>query len=188
MHFKKCCSVVSSCCVEVPKSSLTGGLHIPNRQDTTGLSETSLLLDTADSLLEDGRDLSGRGLGVGSVGSDGVDGSRCGISSLHWARKKNMLAEFDQWKKTPWRTPAGSKKLKKARSAMLASRLHVQLSLRGRNSQVCRSMLGASKIFSCPPKKRWFPGVRERHSPQRLGQRRRRQQRERTGEGRFGTS
>lgn len=67
---------------------MTGGLHIPNRQDTTGLSETSLLLDTADSLLEDGRDLSGRGLGVGSVGSDGVDGSGCGISSLHWAREK----------------------------------------------------------------------------------------------------
>lgn len=39
---------------------------------------------------------------------------------------------------------------------MLASRLHVQLSLRGRNSQACRSMLGASKIFSCPPKNGGF--------------------------------
>lgn len=61
--------------------------------------------------------------------------------------KKNMLAEFDQWKKT-MENPGRLKKAQKACSAMLASRLHVQLSLRAQNSQVCRSMLGASKIFS----------------------------------------
>lgn len=46
--------------------------------------------------------------------------------------------------------PGRLKKAQKACSAMLASRLHVQLSLRARISQVCRSMLGASKIFSPP--------------------------------------
>jgi hypothetical protein len=97
--------------LQEPKKKLRGGLHIPNRQDTASLSETRLLLDTTDSLLEDRRDLSGSGLGVGSVSSDSVDGNRCGISSLHWVRKKNMLAEWVN--KRLWRTPAGSKKLKK---------------------------------------------------------------------------
>jgi hypothetical protein len=57
------------------------GDTITNRQDTASLSKTGLLLDTTDSLLEDRRDLSGRGLCVGSVGADSVDGGRCGISS-----------------------------------------------------------------------------------------------------------
>lgn len=42
---------------------------VPDRQDTAGLGKTSLLLDTADPLLEDGRDLGRRGLGLG-VGAD----------------------------------------------------------------------------------------------------------------------
>lgn len=48
---------------------------IPDRQDTTGLGETSLLRDTTDALLKDGRDLSGLGLGLGGVGANAVEGT-----------------------------------------------------------------------------------------------------------------
>ena len=56
------------------------GGDVPDREDTTGLSDVDLLLDTTDSLLEEGRDLGGRGLGLSSVvtdllGGDGGDGS-----------------------------------------------------------------------------------------------------------------
>jgi hypothetical protein len=48
---------------------------VPDGQDTTGLSETSLLLDTTDALLQDGGDLSGLGLGLSSVGTDLLGGT-----------------------------------------------------------------------------------------------------------------
>lgn len=67
-----------------------------------------------------------------------------------------MLAEFDQWKKTPWRTPAGSKKLRKACSAMLASRLHVQLSLRARNRRRAGRCSGPPKFSLAPPRNGGF--------------------------------
>lgn len=56
--------------------------NVPDGEDTAGLGEVGLLMDTTDSLLEDGRDLGGSGLGVG-VGA-GLDGGnyRCGISLL----------------------------------------------------------------------------------------------------------
>lgn len=57
-------------------------LHIPDGENTAGLSEVGLLLYTTDTLLENRRDLGGRGLGFG-VGT-GLDGG-CGISDL--ARK-----------------------------------------------------------------------------------------------------
>jgi hypothetical protein len=56
------------------------GDTITDGKDTASLSETGLLLDTTDSLLEDGRDLSGSSLGVGGVVSGSVDGGGCGIS------------------------------------------------------------------------------------------------------------
>lgn len=63
-------------------------IHIPDGKDTASLSETGLLLDTANSLLEDRRNLGGRSLGVGGVGSGSVDGcDRCGISDLRWWEK-----------------------------------------------------------------------------------------------------
>lgn len=37
-------------------------VDVPDGKDTAGLGETRLLLDTTDSLLKDGRDLSGGGL------------------------------------------------------------------------------------------------------------------------------
>lgn len=53
-----------------------GGFQdVPDGQDTTGLSETSLLLDTTDALLQDGGDLSGLGLGLSSVGTDLLGGT-----------------------------------------------------------------------------------------------------------------
>ena len=56
------------------------GKNVPNRQDAASLGEVGLLLDTTDSLFEDGRDLGGGGLCVGeSAGLDGRDGG-CGIS------------------------------------------------------------------------------------------------------------
>jgi len=66
-------------------------LHIPDGKDAASLSEARLLLDTANSLLENGGDLGRRGLGVGGVGS-GLHGhgGGCGISDLG---QKNKLAE-----------------------------------------------------------------------------------------------
>lgn len=52
--------------------------HVPDGQNATGLSEVGLILNTADPLLEDGRDLGWRCLRVG-VCADGGDGG-CGIS------------------------------------------------------------------------------------------------------------
>ena len=46
--------------------------NVPNREDTTGLSETGLLLDTTDALLEDGRDLRGSRLGSSVVAGEGT--------------------------------------------------------------------------------------------------------------------
>ena len=43
---------------------VVGVIDIPDGQDTAGLGEASLLLDTADSLLEDRGDLSWGGLGL----------------------------------------------------------------------------------------------------------------------------
>lgn len=50
-----------------------GEVDIPDGENTTGLSETSLLRDTTDALLKDGRDLSGLGLGLGGVGANAVE-------------------------------------------------------------------------------------------------------------------
>ena len=55
--------------------SRPGRFDVPDRQNTTGLSETSLLLDTTDALLQDGGDLSGLGLGLSSVGTDLLGGT-----------------------------------------------------------------------------------------------------------------
>ena len=47
---------------------------VPNGEDTAGLGETRLLLDTADPLLEDRGDLGGGGLSIGGIAaSEGVD-------------------------------------------------------------------------------------------------------------------
>jgi hypothetical protein len=51
------------------------GIDVPDRQNTTGLSETSLLLNTTDALLQDGGDLGGLGLGLGGVGTDLLGGA-----------------------------------------------------------------------------------------------------------------
>lgn len=54
--------------------------NVPDRQDATSLGKAGLLLDAADSLLEDGRDLGRRSLRLGGVcAGDGRDGG-CGIS------------------------------------------------------------------------------------------------------------
>jgi len=46
---------------------------VPNGEDTAGLGETGLLLDTTDPLLEDRGDLGGGGLSVGSIAAERVD-------------------------------------------------------------------------------------------------------------------
>lgn len=74
----------SSCTSFALPQLLPAKIHIPDGEDTASLSETGLLLDTTNSLLEDRRDLSGSGLGVGGVESSGVDGGGCGISDLMW--------------------------------------------------------------------------------------------------------
>ena len=87
-------------------------IHIPDGKNTTSLSEVGLLLDTTNSLLEDGRDLGGSSLGIGGVESGGVDGGGCGISELV---VKNKLAEV---RKSPRQvdSDSGPKQLKKAES------------------------------------------------------------------------
>lgn len=53
--------------------SRLGRIDVPDRQNTTGLSETSLLRDTTDALLKDGGDLSRGSLGLGSVRANAVE-------------------------------------------------------------------------------------------------------------------
>jgi hypothetical protein len=64
---------------------------VPDGEDTAGLGETGLLLDTADPLLEDRGDLGGGGLSIGGIAaSEGVDNGsggarlcgRAGVSAL----------------------------------------------------------------------------------------------------------
>ena len=64
-------------------SCVVGIVDIPDGQDTAGLGEASLLLDTADSLLEDRGDLSWGGLGLSvGAGLDSVEGSWGNSSGL----------------------------------------------------------------------------------------------------------
>lgn len=66
--------------------------NIPDGEDTAGLSETRLLLDTANSLLEDGRDLSWGCLGLGVCA--GLEGGNCGCGiSLQLETTPVSLAE-----------------------------------------------------------------------------------------------
>jgi hypothetical protein len=51
------------------------GIDVPDGQNTTGLGETSLLLNTTDALLKDGGNLGGLGLGLGGVGTDLLGGA-----------------------------------------------------------------------------------------------------------------
>jgi len=56
---------------------------VPNGEDTAGLGETRLLLDTTDPLLKDGGDLGGGSLGFGSIaaGERADDGG--GVARLY---------------------------------------------------------------------------------------------------------
>lgn len=70
------------------------GIDIPDRQNTTGLGETSLLMNTTNALLQDGRDLGGLSLGLGGVGTDLLGGTGKGTgdsrADLRW--EKNLSA------------------------------------------------------------------------------------------------
>ena len=63
-----------------------GGSDVPDGEDAASLGKASFLLDTADPLLEDGRNLGRRRLRVGSVGAGLYRGSieHCGsgVASL----------------------------------------------------------------------------------------------------------
>lgn len=106
------------CDASSPSAEATGYLHLPDREDTAGLSETRLLLDTTDALLENRRDLSRCGLGIG-VGTGlhrgNVDSGGCGISGLGG---KNKLAEA-RTSRIPPRPNAVAKQLKKAFPAVV---------------------------------------------------------------------
>lgn len=58
-----------------------GRIDIPDRQNTTGLGKTGLLLNTTNTLLKDGRDLGGSSLGLSSVGADLLSGTRDGTGN-----------------------------------------------------------------------------------------------------------
>jgi hypothetical protein len=67
------------------------GDDVPDREDTTGLSKASFLLNTADSLLQDGGDLGGSGLGLRGVGTNllrgTIEGTGSSRASLETRRK-----------------------------------------------------------------------------------------------------
>jgi hypothetical protein len=74
-------------------------VDIPDGKDATGLGEGGLLLDTTDSLLEDGRDLSGGGfVGVATErvgnGSDSA-GLYGGNMSVRCCKTWQRRASFD---------------------------------------------------------------------------------------------
>lgn len=104
-----------------------GYSDIPDRQNTTGLGEASLLLDTTDALLEDGRNLGRGGLCVGGVGSslDGgsVDSCGCGISSL--GEGKYQVSRNPK-KSAWWQHAATSRQLSRAQKARPASPKRMQ--------------------------------------------------------------
>lgn len=52
-----------------------GGIDVPDGQNTTGLGETSLLLNTTDALLQNGRDLGRGGLSLRGVRADLLGGT-----------------------------------------------------------------------------------------------------------------
>ena len=58
-------------------SEIKGG-DVPDREDTTSLSDVGLFLNTTDSLLEKGGDLSRRSLGLSSVVTDLLGGTSDG--------------------------------------------------------------------------------------------------------------
>lgn len=79
-------TVVSSSADCVSCNSRDGALmrcSVPDGEDTTGLGEGVLLLDATDALLQDGGDLGGGGLSIGSVGAGG--GERRG-AGLWWEK------------------------------------------------------------------------------------------------------
>lgn len=69
-----------------PATKHKGG-DVPDREDTSGLSDTRLLLNTTDSLLEEGRDLGRRSLGLSSVVADLVADNGDSRASLEKRRK-----------------------------------------------------------------------------------------------------
>lgn len=48
---------------------------VPNREDTTSFSQTSLLVNTTNPLLKDGRNLGGRCFGFCSIGTNLLGGT-----------------------------------------------------------------------------------------------------------------
>lgn len=60
----------------------TDGVSIPDGENAAGLGEVGLILDTADTGLEDGGNLGGGGLCVSSVATDAVGNGSGGASLL----------------------------------------------------------------------------------------------------------
>lgn len=73
------------------------GGYLPNGENATGLSKTSLLSDTADPLLEDGRDLGRGSLGLTSVVADLVNEGSSGTGLLCCNRRdvSDVFVEAD---------------------------------------------------------------------------------------------
>lgn len=67
--------------------------HVPDGKDTTSLGEAGLLLNTTDSLLQDGGNLGGSSLGLSSVGTDllGSTGEGAGNSRADLERDAEFV-------------------------------------------------------------------------------------------------
>lgn len=76
-----------------------GRIDVPDRQDTASLSETGLLLDTTDALLQNGGDLGGGSLGLGGVGTDllGGAGDGAGDSRANLRRRRKTCQRRGLW-------------------------------------------------------------------------------------------
>lgn len=101
---------------------MVGVVDIPDGQDTAGLGEASLLLDTADSLLEDRGDLSWGGLGLSvGAGLDSVEGSWGNSSGLEVERQ---LAE------SPEKTQTAARGAPKQLPTIMMYRASISIELR----------------------------------------------------------
>lgn len=104
------------------RNIVVGVVDIPDGQDTAGLGEASLLLDTADSLLEDRGDLSWGGLSLGvGAGLNSVEGSWGNSSGLEVGRQ---LAE------SPEKTQTAARQAPKQLPTIIMYRKSISIELR----------------------------------------------------------
>lgn len=101
---------INHCPLPSRRDELVVRKGVPDGEDTAGLGEAGLLLHTADPLLEDGGNLGGSSLGVGSIAAELVGGGvedgrgRAGLGKRK--REKSAMARCGQLQRDATRNPA----------------------------------------------------------------------------------